>query len=156
LRKVRGDADRGLVSDGGNVNLSQYLERWLNDSVRGSVKPITHSSYATLVNKHAVPSLGNVGLSNLTPAHLQRFYRSKLDEGPAPRTVQYLHVVLHRALKQALRWGLVPRNVVEAADPPKVPKKEITPYPPNRPAHSWKRSAGTGSKRCTCSPFTPA
>jgi integrase len=132
LRKVRGDADRGLVSDGGNVKLSQYLKRWLNDSVRGSVKPITHSSYETPVNKHAVPSLGTVRLSNLTPAHLQRFYRSKLDEGLAPRTVQYLHVVLHRALKQALRWGLVPRNVAEAVDPPKVPKKEITPLSPEQ------------------------
>jgi integrase len=102
LRKARGDADRGVISDGGNVKLSQYLKRWLNDSVRGSVKPITHSSYEMLVNKHVVPSLGNVRLSNLTPAHLQGFYRSKLDEGLSPRTVQYLHVVLHRALKQAL------------------------------------------------------
>jgi integrase len=44
LRKARGDADRGLVSDGGNVKLSAYLKRWLNDSVRGSVKPVTHES----------------------------------------------------------------------------------------------------------------
>ena len=127
LRKARGDADRGVISDGGNVKLSQYLKRWLNDSVRGSVKPITHTSYEMLVNKHVVPSLGNVRLSNLTPAHLQGFYRSKLDEGLSPRTVQYLHVVLHRALKQALRWALVPRNVAEAVDPPKVPKKDVTP-----------------------------
>ena len=127
LRKARGDAERGLVSDGGNVKLSDYLDRWLNDSVRGSVKPVTHDSYKMLVNKHVVPALGNVGLSKLTPAHLQGFYRTKLDEGLSPRTVQYLHVVLHRALKQALRWALVTRNVAEAVDPPRVPKKEITP-----------------------------
>jgi integrase len=132
LRKARGDADRGLVSDGGNVKLSAYLKRWLNDSVRGSVKPITHESYAMLVNKHVVPAMGNVRLSNLTPAHLQGFYRSKLDAGLSPRTVQYLHVVLHRALKQALRWGLVPRNVAEAVDPPKVPRKDVTPLSPEQ------------------------
>src|SRR5215204_3752000 len=39
LRQARGDAERGLVSDGGNVKLSEYLTRWLNESVRGSVKP---------------------------------------------------------------------------------------------------------------------
>jgi integrase len=132
LRKARGDADWGLVSDGGNVKLSAYLRRWLNDSVRGSVKPITHESYAMLVNKHIVPAMGNVRLSNLTPAHLQGFYRSKLDAGLSPRTVQYLHVVLHRALKQALRWGLVPRNVAEAVDPPKVLKKAVTPLSPEQ------------------------
>ncbi len=67
LRKARGDAERGIVSDGGNVKLSAYLEQWLGDSVRGSVKPITHRSYATLVNTHVGPALGNVRLSNLTP-----------------------------------------------------------------------------------------
>ena len=99
LRKARGDAERGLVTNGDNVRLSDYLARWLNDSVRGSVKPITHQSYEMLVDKHFVPALGNVRLSKLTPAHLQGFYRHKLDAGLSPRTVQYLHVVLHRALK---------------------------------------------------------
>ena len=132
LRQTRGDAERGLVSDGGNVKLSEYLERWLNESVRGSVKPVTHQSYAMLVDKHVVPALGNVRLSKLTPAHLQGFYRSKLDSGLSPRTVQYIHVVLHRALKQALRWGLVVRNVAEAVDPPRVAKKEVTPLSPEQ------------------------
>jgi integrase len=132
LRTARGEAERGLVSEGGNVALSDYLKRWLNDSVRGSVKPVTHDSYEMLVNNHVVPPLGNLRLSKLTPAHLQGFYRSKLDAGLSPRTVQYLHVVLHRALKQALRWGLVTRNVAEAVDPPKVHKKEVTPLSPEQ------------------------
>lgn len=130
FRKARGDAERGLVSDGGNVRLSEYLTRWLNDSVKGSVKLITHQSYEMLVNKHVVPALGNIRLSKLTPAHLQGFHGSKLDEGLSRRTVQYLHVVLHRAFKQALRWGLVTRNVAEAVDLPKVHKKEVTPLSP--------------------------
>ena len=40
--------------------------------------------------------------------------------------MQYTHAVLHRALKQeALRWNLVPRNVTEAVDPPRLVKKEV-------------------------------
>jgi integrase len=40
--------------------------------------------------------------------------------------LQYTHAVLHRALKQeALRWNLVPRNVTEAVDPPRLVKKEV-------------------------------
>jgi integrase len=140
LRRARGDAERGLVSDGGNVALSEHLKRWLDESVRGSVKPITHESYEMLVDKHVVPALGNVRLSKLTPAHLQGFYRSKLDAGLSPRTVQYLHVVLHRALKQALRWAFVTRNVAEAVDPPRVPKKEITPLSPEQ-ARAFLESA---------------
>jgi integrase len=79
-----------------------------------------------------IPNMGNVKVARLTPAHLQGFYRSKLDEGLSPRTVQYLHVVLHRALKQARRWGLVHENAAEAVDPPKVPNKDVTPLSPDQ------------------------
>jgi integrase len=146
LRRARGDAERGLVSDGGNVALSEYLKRWLNESVRGSVKPITHDSYKMLVDKHVVPALGNVTLSKLTPAHLQGFYRSKLDSDLSPRTVQYIHVVVHRALKQALRWGLVTRNVAEAVDPPRVPKKDFTPLSPEQ-ARTFLEAANEAGDR---------
>jgi integrase len=132
LAKARADAAGGLVADAGRLTVADYLERWLNDSVRGSVKPATHESYERLVNKHVSPALERVKLSALTPAHLQSFYRAKLDEGLSPRTVQYLHVVTHRALKQALRWGLVARNIAEAVDPPKVHKKTVTPLSPEQ------------------------
>jgi integrase len=130
LTKAMADRDGGLAFDAGNLRVSEYLARWLADSVRGSVKPITFESYERLVRLHIVPAVGRVKLKNLTPAHLQGFYRDRLDAGLSPRTVQYLHVLLHRSLKQALRWNLVPRNVAEAVDPPKVHRKEMRPLSP--------------------------
>ena len=127
LAKALSDRENGLVFDAGNQTVGEYLERWLEDSVKGSVKPRTHESYGWLVRKHIIPEIGRVKLASLNPAHLQHLYRSKLESGLSPRSVQYIHVVMHRALKQALRWGLVPRNVCEAVDPPKPQKKEITP-----------------------------
>jgi integrase len=38
--------------------------------------------------------------------------------GLAPRTVRYVHTILHAALKDALRWNRVARNVADAATPP--------------------------------------
>jgi integrase len=130
--KALADRDGGLVFDADNQKLEEYLDRWLNDSVRGSVKPVTFESYAQLVRVHIVPALGGVTLRALSPAHLQGFYRAKLDAGLSPRTVQYLHAVLHRALKQALRWGLVPRNVSEDVDPPRVRREEIKALSPDQ------------------------
>lgn len=132
LAKALVGRDSGLTFDAGNLTLRDYLARWLDDSVRGSVKPITFESYERLVRVHIAPQLGRVKLKNLSPAHLQGFYRDRLDAGLSPRTVQYLHVVLHRALKQALRWNLVPRNVAEAVDPPRVHKEEIRPLSPEQ------------------------
>lgn len=39
-------------------------------------------------------------------------------KGLSPRTVRYIHTILHAALKDALRWNLVVRNVADAATPP--------------------------------------
>jgi integrase len=132
LIEALANRNKGIVFDADNQKLGDYLDRWLNNSVRGSVKPVTFESYARLVSVHIVPALGRMKLKALSPAHLQGFYRAKLDAGLSPRTVQYLHVVLHRALKQALRWGLVARNVAEAVDPPKISKEEISPLSPEQ------------------------
>src|SRR5215211_4271077 len=111
LAKAMTDRDGGIELDPSSVTVNEYLQRWLNDSVRGSVKPITFESYERLVRVHIVPALGRVKLKNLSPPHLQAFYRDRLDAGLSPVTVRYLHALLHRSLKQALRWNLVPRNV---------------------------------------------
>ena len=39
---------------------------------------------------------------------------------------------LHKALKQAVRWRLVPTNVTEGATPPKVSRREITVLSPDQ------------------------
>ena len=39
-------------------------------------------------------------------------------QGLSPRTVRYVHTILHAALKDALRWNLIVRNVADAATPP--------------------------------------
>jgi integrase len=42
-----------------------------------------------------------------------------------PENHPVLYVTLHKALKQAVRWRLVPTNVVEGATPPRITKIEI-------------------------------
>ncbi len=45
-------------------------------------------------------------------------HASEQTPGVAPRTVRYIHTILHAALKDALRWNRVVRNVADAASPP--------------------------------------
>jgi hypothetical protein len=40
--------------------------------------------------------------------------------GLAPRTVHHVHACLHKALKDAVRWGYLTRNPLDAADPPRT------------------------------------
>jgi integrase len=126
LAEARGDAARGLVFDADNLKLGEYLDRWLVDSVADTVRPTTFERYEQIVRVHIRPALGK--LKNVTPAHVRGLYREKPEVGLSPRTVQYIHVTLHKALKQAVADGLIPRNATEAVKPPQVRKEEIRPF----------------------------
>ena len=112
--------DGGLVFDADGQTVGEYLERWFETSVRGSVRESTYESYRRQVRRYVVPAIGGVKLKSLSAMHVQGMYRSMLDRDLSPRTVQHTHAVLHRALKQAMRWGLVPRNVCEDVDRPQL------------------------------------
>jgi integrase len=143
LAKATADRDGRIELDPSNVTVDEFLQRWLNDSVKGSVRPITFESYERLVVRvHVVPAVGRVKLKALSPAHLQGLYRERLDAGLSPCTVQRIHAVVHRALKQALRWGLVAHNVSEATDPPKAQRKEIRPLTPEQVRTFLKTAQG--------------
>ena len=122
------ERDKGLTYEGDTVSLQEHLDRWLETSVKGSVKPITYEAYERMCRVHIKPSnIGKVKLSKLTPGHLQRFYQEKLNSGLASASVRYMHATLHRALKQAHRWRLVRENVAAATDPPIPQPEEIRP-----------------------------
>jgi integrase len=119
--------DGRLAFDADKLTLSDYLDRWLTDAVKNSVKPITFEQYQRQVLVHISPALGHLKLGKLTPGHPQGLYQQKLDAGMAPSSVRYMHAVLHGALKQAHKWRLVPENVAAATTPPKPQSKEIGP-----------------------------
>jgi integrase len=66
-----------------------------------------------------MPALGALRLQALAPQHLVRLYQTKRQQGLSPRRVAIIHAVLHRALAEAVRWRLVPRNVADDVNPPR-------------------------------------
>jgi integrase len=127
LADALSNRNKGLIFEGEDQTLSAYLDRWLNGSVKGSVKPSTYESYERMIRNHIRPALGHRKLKKMAPDHVQYFYQSKLDVGLAPGTVRLMHGILHKALEQAVRWGIVPRNVCKATTPPKPSPEEIHP-----------------------------
>jgi integrase len=61
----------------------------------------------------------------VTPAEINNLYADLASRGLAAKTIRNVHGVLHRALRDAARWGLVARNVADLADPPKTVRPEI-------------------------------
>ena len=126
LTKAMADRDSGLIFDAGKMTVGDYLDRWLVDTVRGTVRTSTYERHEEIVRLHIKPSLGRVGLKKLTPAHVRGLYSEKLDSGLAPATVRRIHSTLHKALSQAVSDGIVPRNAADVKAPRPAPE-EIRP-----------------------------
>ena len=84
-------------------------------------------------------------LKALTPAHARALYRQKLDAGLSPRTVNYIHVTLHKALSQAMGDGLVPRNAAQVKAP-RPAKPEIKPLSPDQARKLIATAYATGDR----------
>jgi integrase len=124
LSKAIAERDSGLVYDCGSMTVGEYLDQWL-ESIKGTIRERTWIRAEVDVRLHLKPVIGSIRLDKLDAFRVQSLYRAKLDSGLSPRTVQITHSTLHKALRQAVKWSLIPRNVTEAVDPPRPQKKEI-------------------------------
>jgi len=118
LRRSQLEREQGTLAAGPRQTLGQFLTRWLEDSVKPTAKVRTYQTYEEKVRLHIIPEFGRVPIAKLTPQRVQALYAKKRAEGLSPATVNLIHVVLHRSLKQARRWGFVGRNVAEDVDAP--------------------------------------
>jgi integrase len=132
LSKAVSDRVGGVIFDGDYETLGAYLQRWLDGGVRGTVKQSTLENYAYIARLHIIPELGRVRLRALKSRDVRRHYREKLDSGLSPRTVQIIHTVLRKALQQAVRDDVLPRNVCDAVTAPRQTKKEMQPLTPEQ------------------------
>ncbi len=64
------------------------------------------------ITRHAVAALHSRQAKHRPP--------KQPSAGLKPRTVRYVHAIVHAAVKDAVRWNRVARNVADAADPPPV------------------------------------
>ena len=123
LARALSDRIDGIVYDDENLAFGEYLDIWLKGSVYGSVRQSTYDRDTNLVNNHIKPVLGGLKLKKLNSAHVQSFYRDRLDTGLSASTVHKMHDILRRGLAQASKWHLVPKNVADVVKPPRpVPK----------------------------------
>lgn len=120
------------------MTLGEFLDRWVEDYAKAAVRPSTLTLYKSIIAKQIKPRLGHIPLARLTGLDVQRYYTWALSSGRvvaegekaqplSPASVRKHHNLLHKALGHAVQWGLVARNVAEAASPPSVERPDIHP-----------------------------
>jgi integrase len=124
LLSARRALEQGIVLSGSSQRVEEYLSRWLEDSVQPSVRWTTHRAYS-LCMRRLFPLVGHLRLQSLTPQAVQAAYSALLQKGLSRRSVEQTHTVLHRALRQAVLWGLMLRNPTEAVTVPRPALREM-------------------------------
>ena len=112
LDKKRRDRHDGLPLVDEKLTLGKFLTDWL-EAVRPSLRPESRRRYEDACRLHITPSLGKVPLAKLKPERVQALYSQLLAKGLSGTSVQLIHGVLHRALRQAVRWKKVQTNVCD-------------------------------------------
>lgn len=124
LNAVLRELDLGTFVEPSDQTLSQYVEHWLKAAVRPSVSARTADGYEALLRRYILPKLGAKKLSNLKAIEIQHIYAEMQERGLSAQIVRHTHSALRNALKQALRWGMLTRNVADLVELPKVPRAE--------------------------------
>jgi hypothetical protein len=110
LLKARSDHARGLPVAIERQTVAQYIDHWLEHTLKAKAKPRSHERFSTIARLHIKPSLGRIQLHKLAPQHIQKLLDEKSKAGLSPQTVTNIRTVLRSALTQATKWNLVSRN----------------------------------------------
>lgn len=132
LRAAMNAHERGRSVKPTQRTVADFLNEW-HTAVRPSLRASTWVNYRDYLDAYVIPVIGETHLQDLTPVRLNLLYshllqngRVKTPGGLAPKTVQNVHRMLHRALRDAVKWDLIPRNYAEDAQPPRVRKSKPT------------------------------
>jgi integrase len=135
LTKVLHQLDTGSYVEPDRRKRQQTLamfvrQDWL-PAVRSSLRPSTLATYEHWLERHVLSHLGTLRLAEITPDRINRMYGELLVSGNAKggglsaQSVKHVHVVLHRVLRDAVKWDRIARNPADRAEAPAPKRREM-------------------------------
>ena len=111
--KVRLDLNAGVhVAPRKSVTVADAAKAWLKAADNDGLERATIQQYKQHVNLHMAPIIGNVKLSDITPATVRRFEERLREEGRSPAMRRKVIGSLGALLADACEHGLSARNAV--------------------------------------------
>ena len=117
------------------MKLKKLFDNWLEQDVKNTLKIKTYFTYYNIANKHIVPILGEYNLNNLNKNIIQNFITQKLKEGSlknkgglSTNTIRSIYSVLKLAIKYAIEFDLIDKNIASNIKLPQKKEKEINAF----------------------------
>jgi len=110
--------------------VGEWLDTWMQEYKRKSIRPSTYASYYHNIEKHIRPALGNIEIHSLRSEQIQKLL-NKMGKAHgkqpalAPWSILKTKNILSGAMEQAVRNRILIINPVKATVPPKLEQKEI-------------------------------
>jgi integrase len=127
LRAIQFEERQGMLVTGPKQSVKDYLNYWLEEVHKSTLKLSTYALYRRHLDNHIIPHLGHIQLKKLTTDQVQAFCSKMSTEGLKSGTVRLLHTILYAALQDAMRWKRVAVNVCEAVKLPRYIQREVHP-----------------------------
>ncbi|MDQ3816453.1 MAG: site-specific integrase [Acidobacteriota bacterium] len=124
LAKLIREVEQGTFVEVPKMTVSEFFAKWLETVSRLRASERTSYGHEVLFNRYFLKALGHKQLEKLHAMDIQKAYGEMLARGLSAQTVRHAHSTLRCALKQAVKWNLLPRNPAELVELPKVPRKE--------------------------------
>jgi integrase len=140
LREWLRELETGYPFTPEKLTVGEHLRRWLERHGK-NLRRRTLDSYRMIVERHLIPALGHISLVKLHPAHIEDYHQQKLAV-LSPRTVQYHHRVLSKALKYAVKLRLITYNPARDIEPPSPAKRPPMVLLPEQGARLLEVAAG--------------
>ncbi len=89
------------------MNFSQLCRQWA-DSVRYQVKPSTYGVYLTMIEKHILPDLGKVRVTELNNRMLEQYFQEKQSQELSWNTLRLIVFLLKAIVQMGEDAGIEP------------------------------------------------
>ncbi|MDL2225820.1 site-specific integrase [Eubacteriales bacterium OttesenSCG-928-M02] len=124
--------EEGNLSYNNQMLLATWLDKWYETYVIPNVKKSTRASYEMIIRVHIKPFLGHTKLKDLRKGHIDEFYNYLVEHGNAkdsgglsPKTVKNIHLVLRKALDEAMKSDLIAKNYAALANVPTMRSRRM-------------------------------
>ena len=94
------------------MTLKDYFELWMSDHVKVNCRPRTATLYRQSLERHVLPVLGGITLTNLTRAAVRGHFAHLAAIGLSRNTVKNCLIPLRACLNSAVEDGLLEQNPV--------------------------------------------
>lgn len=127
LTAALNEINTGIYIEPSRMTVEQWLDVWLNDYKKLSLKQKTYSNYSNIIRLYINPEIGDIKLKDLNGVMVQKFIAKTSEKNTfhyaerkiAPKTVQSVYSVLKSALEQAVYSDMIVKNPANNVELPK-------------------------------------